>query len=183
MIDMLIKGKKKRSFKRSSNFIAVLDNIRSLHNVGSIFRTADGAGIKKIYLCGITPAPVDSFGKQRQQLTKTSLGAEKSVEWDVSTRSARATIKLLERLKKDGYKILAVEQSKKSIPYYKFSSRSPKLCLVVGNEVNGLPPSVLKLADKILEIPMLGEKESLNVSVAFGIVAYHISGIIKQWKK
>ena len=188
---MVIKKKRVKDFRRSGDFIAVLDNIRSLHNVGSIFRTADGAGIKKIYLCGITPAPVDSFGKSRQQLVKTSLGAEKSVEWDVSTRStgsgqarsARATIKLLERLKKDGYKILAVEQSKKSIPYYKFSSRSPKLCLVVGNEVNGLPPSVLKLADKILEIPMLGNKESLNVSVAFGIAAYHVSGIIKQWKK
>ncbi len=180
---MLINKKRDKNFKRSGDFVAVLDNIRSLHNVGSIFRTADGAGINKVYLCGITPALVDSLGKARQQLIKTSLGAEKSVEWDASTRSARATIKLLERLKEDGYKILAVEQSKDSIPYYKFSSKSSKLCLVVGNEINGLPASVLKLADKVLEIPMLGHKESLNVSVAFGIAAYHISGIIEKWKK
>ncbi|MDO8664197.1 MAG: RNA methyltransferase [Candidatus Liptonbacteria bacterium] len=161
------------------DFVAVLDNIRSLHNVGSIFRTADGAGIKKIYLCGITPAPVDSLGGHRQQLIKTSLGAEKSVEW----KKVSSSVKLLKKLKEDGYKILAVEQSQKSIPYFKFSSKSPKLCLVIGNEVNGLSPSVLKIADKILEIPMHGKKESLNVSVALGIVAYHVSGIIRQWKK
>ncbi len=161
------------------DFIAVLYNIRSLHNVGSIFRTADGAGIKKIYLCGITPAPVDSFGKPRQQLVKTSLGAEQFVKW----QKEKETSKILRELKKNGYKILAIEQSKKSIPYYKFSSKSPKLCLVVGNEVSGLSPSVLKLANKILEIPMLGDKESLNVSVAFGIATYHISGIINRWKK
>jgi len=165
--------------KKGGDFVAVLHNIRSLHNVGSIFRTADGAGIKKIYLCGITPAPVDNFGKPRQQIVKTSLGAERFVKW----QKENATRNVLKKLKKEGYKILAVEQSKKSIPYFRFSGKSSKLCLVVGNEVNGLPTSVLKLADKILEIPMLGKKESLNVSVAFGIVAYHISGIIKQWKK
>ncbi len=153
------------------NFIAVLHNIRSLHNVGSIFRTADGAGVRKIYLCGITPAPVDSFSRPVAQLVKTSLGAEKSVEW----QKVFSTARLLKKLKADGYKIIAVEQSKKSVPYFKFSALRGKVCLIVGNEVRGLPDSVLKLADKILEIPMLGRKESLNVSVAFGIVAYHLS--------
>lgn len=174
-------------------FAVVLYNVRSLHNVGSIFRTADGAGVKKIFLCGITPAPVDGFGKIRPQLAKVSLGAERYVEWDASARSARATLKLLEKLKKDGYKIFAVEQSKKSVQYYRVkpfdtAQGKNKLVLIFGNEVRGLPPSALKLCDKILEIPMKGAmvrqahhprrfgrgKESLNVSVAFGIVAYHL---------
>ncbi len=157
--------------------IVILHNIRSLHNVGSIFRTADAAGVEKIYLCGITPAPVDSFGKPRQQLTKVSLGAEKYVEWDASTRSAQAIGKLLEKLKKDGYKIFAIEQNKKSIPYYKIPKSYilySKFCLVLGNEVKGLPPSILKKTDKILEIPMFGKKESRNVAVAFGIVVFHL---------
>ena len=167
------------------DFIAVLHNIRSLHNVGSIFRTADGAGVRKIYLCGITPGPVDRLGRPVVQMVKTSLGAEKSVEWE-KTASTTLTIK---KLKKEGYKIIAVEQSKKSIPYFKFPVPTGKICLVVGNEAKGLPDSVLGLADKILEIPMRGAlvrqvhhprqvgrgKESLNVSVAFGIAAYHLS--------
>lgn len=172
------------------DFVAVLDNIRSLHNVGSIFRTADGAGVKKIYLCGITPAPIDVFGKPVPQLAKTSLGAERFVKWE----KRQGTRDIIERLKKEGYKILAVEQNKNSIPFYgykinlKSSDNSSgirviQIALVIGNEIKGLPPSILKLADKILEIPMLGKKESLNVSVAFGIVAYQISGIISAWKK
>lgn len=158
--------------------IVLLYNIRSLHNVGSIFRTADAAGIKKLYLCGITPAPVDVFGRPRQQLTKVSLGAEKYVEWDASARSARAISNLIDKLKKEKYKILAVEQSKNSIPYNKLSKPyilNPKLCLIVGSEVKGLPKSILKKADKILEIPMRGKKESLNVAVAFGIVAFYLA--------
>ncbi|MFH1346836.1 MAG: TrmH family RNA methyltransferase [Spirochaetota bacterium] len=175
--------------------VVILHNIRSLHNVGSIFRTADAAGIEKIYLCGITPAPVDSFGRPRQQLTKVSLGAEKYIEWDASTRSAQAIGKLLEKLKKDGYKIFAIEQSKKSILYYKAKALSTslqgsrqKIALILGNEVNGLSSSILKRADKILEIPMRGAmvrqvhhprrtgrgKESLNVAVAFGIVVFKL---------
>ena len=169
---MIIKGNK--NFKKNGDFVVVLHNIRSLHNVGSIFRTADGAGVRKIYLCGITPAPVDSFGRPVPQLAKTSLGAEKSVEW----KKISSTPRLLKKLKSEGYKIIAVEQSKNSIPFYeisKFYFLNSRFCLVVGNEVRGLPDSVLKLADKVLEIPMHGEKESLNVSVAFGIVAYHLS--------
>ncbi len=171
--------------------IVILHNIRSLYNVGSIFRTADAAGVEKIYLCGITPAPFDVFDKPRQQLTKVSLGAEKYVKWEKvgSARSARAIFKLLKNLKKQGYKIFAVEQSKKSIPYYKLKTKNLKLkiALILGNEIKGLPVSILKRADKILEIPMKGAmvrqahhprrtgrgKESLNVAVAFGIVAYN----------
>lgn len=151
----------------------VLHNIRSVYNVGSIFRTADAAGVRKIYLCGITPEPKDRLGKWRKDFTKVSLGAEKYLEWNASARRARAITKLLESLKKEGYKIFAVEQAGKSTPYYRFkNSKFRKIALVLGNEVKGLPLAILKRADKILEIPMRGKKESLNVSVAFGIAVF-----------
>lgn len=157
--------------------IAILANIRSLHNVGSIFRTADAAGVEKLYLAGITPAPTDQFGQLRPQLAKVSLGAEKTVAWDASARSAQGTLKLIDKLKKSGYQMWAVEQSKKSVPYYSLSmkrSSNTQVALVMGNEVRGLSPSILKKCDKILEIPMRGKKESLNVAVAFGIVIFHL---------
>lgn len=165
--------------------VAILYNIRSLYNVGSIFRTADAAGFKKLYLCGITPGPKDEFDKPRKELAKVSLGAEKYLEWDTLARTLPKTLNLIKELKNQDYKILAIEQSKKSIPYYKFfksyiskpSVKGGKFCLIIGNEINGLPPSILNLADKTLEIPMYGQKESLNVSVAFGIVAFHIKNI------
>jgi tRNA G18 (ribose-2'-O)-methylase SpoU len=153
--------------------IVLLHNIRSLYNVGSVFRTADAAGIQKIYLCGITPVPVDRFGKPRIQFTKVSLGAEKYVAWEKISK----TEKILDKLKKEGYKILAIEQSKKSISYYKLkvkSSELKKTVLILGNEANGLSKLILRKSDKILEIPMKGRKESLNVSIAFGIVVFDL---------
>ena len=169
----------------------ILHNIRSVYNVGSIFRTADAVGVEKIYLCGITPIPIDRFGKWRLQLTKVSLGAEKTVPWEYQ-KSAVAVIK---KIKGGGHKIFAVEQDKKSVSYYKIKPTTrnlDKIVLIFGNEVMGLPKSILKFADEILEIPMRGKmvrhahhpknypelsrrKESLNVSVAFGIVAYHLN--------
>ena len=152
--------------------IVILHNIRSLHNVGSIFRTADAVGAEKIYLCGITPKPVDVFGKPRKQLVKVSLGAEKYIEWE----HCKSTSRLIDKLKRDSYKIFSVEQSKKSIPYYKIPKSlilNHKSVFILGNEVNGLSQSILNKSDKIMEIPMKGKKESLNVGVAFGIVAYH----------
>ncbi len=153
--------------------VVVLNNIRSLHNVGSMFRTADAAGVSKIYLCGITPAPIDRFGRPVPQLAKVALGAEKSVPWE-AVRPPRAVSNLLKGLKGEGYKILAVEQSKNSIPYHKLkvNSSKSKVAIIMGNEVKGLPKGILNKADKILEIPMRGKKESLNVSVAFGIVIF-----------
>ncbi len=152
--------------------VAILANIRSLQNVGSIFRTADAAGISTLYLAGITPSPVDQFGQLRPQLSKVSLGAEKSVAWEKVSTTAR----VIDRLKKGGYKIWAIEQSARSAPYnrVKIGNSTMKIALVVGNEVKGLSPAILKKCDKILEIPMRGMKESLNVAVAFGIVAYGI---------
>jgi len=159
--------------------IAILSNIRSAQNVGSIFRTADAAGIEKLYLCGITPAPLDEFDRWRNDIAKTSLGAEKSVAWEKvsSTINARPTLRLMEKLQKHGYKILVIEQNKNSIPYYQMKvpkSELPHVAVMVGNEVKGLAKTILTHADKILAIPMYGQKESLNVAVAFGIVVFSL---------
>ncbi len=152
-------------------FVVVLHNIRSLHNVGSIFRTSDAAGISKLYLSGITPTPLNIFGRPEEKLAKVALGAEKYIPWD----KARSTAKVIGALKKDGFTILALEQSEKSIPYNKFKTKkTERIALILGNEVKGLPPGILKKCGKILEIPMRGKKESLNVSVAFGIVAFEL---------
>ena len=164
--------------------IAILHNIRSIHNTASMFRTADGAGVKKIYLTGITPSPLDKFERSIGQFTKVSLGAEDFVEWE----KVKDINRVIKNLRAEGYKIIALEQSPKSVPYYKLPSfakalegkhaeveKSKRICLIVGNEVRGLLKSVLEKCDKILEIPMRGKKESLNVSVAFGIVAYELN--------
>lgn len=147
----------------------VLPNIRSIHNVGSVFRTADAAGVSKIYLCGITPRPTDALGKYRNQFSKVALGAEKSVSWE----SSKSAVRTILRLKREGYKIFSVEQSNRSKPYYKSKiKKNDRVVLVMGNEVKGLPKNILDASDEILEIPMLGGKESLNVSVAFGIAIF-----------
>ena len=148
--------------------IVILHNIRSIQNVASIFRTADGVGVKKIYLCGITPGPLNKLGHSRAQFVKVSLGSEKSILYEKRS----STSKVIDKLKKEGYQILAIEQAKNSIPHYKFRTRRDKVALVLGSEVAGLPEAILKKSDKILEVPMAGRKESLNVAVAFGIVAY-----------
>ena len=153
--------------------VVILHNIRSLYNVGSIFRTADAAGVSKIYLCGITPKPIDVFGRPRAQLVKVSLGAEHYVEWE----KVKVVSKLIDKLKKQKYKIFAIEQNKKSIPYFKVPKSyilNSKFCLILGSEVKGLPPAILNRVDKILEISMKGKKESLNVGVAFGITIFHL---------
>lgn len=144
---------------------AILHNIRSAHNVGSIFRTADAAGIEKLYLTGYTPTPKTN----PKEIHKTALGAENFVQWE----KYKNINYLFKKLKKEKIKIVAVEQYKRSIPYYKFKPETD-LVLIFGNEVRGLNKKILEKADYILEIPMLGKKESLNVAVAFGIVVYNI---------
>ena len=159
--------------------VVVLQNIRSLHNVGSVFRTADAAGISKIYICGITPTPTNKLGVVEPKLSKASLGAEKYVPWEKHSSSLR----LIKKLKEKGYEIYSVEQDKKSIDYSKIAPpQNSKIALIMGNEVSGLPRSILKNSDKILEIPMRGQKESLNVSVAFGVVAFELAKHLKQDK-
>jgi len=152
--------------------IAILHNIRSNHNVGSILRTADGVGIEKVYLCGITPSPIDRFGRQNKAIAKVSLNAEDYIEWEY----AKSTTKLLDKLKNDGYTIIAIEQHKLSKPLFSLKlAKNSKIALIVGNEVKGLSKAILERSDKIIEIPMHGKKESLNVSVAFGIAAYQLT--------
>ncbi|MFA6193972.1 MAG: RNA methyltransferase [Parcubacteria group bacterium] len=149
--------------KKGNNLVAICHNIRSAYNIGSVFRTADGAGAVKIYLTGYTPAP------PHPGIAKTALGAEKIVTWKKLARIDAA----IKKLKEEKYKIIALEQSKKSVPLDSFKPKG-NIALILGNEVRGLGPAVLRKCDKIIEIPMRGEKESLNVSVAFGIAAYTI---------
>ncbi len=149
-------------------FTSVLNNIRSLYNVGSIFRTADGIGVKKIWLCGITGFPPDG------QISKTALGAEKEVPWEYRQDACA----VLRELKDQGYQIILLEQLAESIPYQDYEPAAP-VCLVVGNENSGVSDELLSLCDKTVEIDMAGLKNSLNVAVAFGIVGYHIRNRIR----
>lgn len=143
-------------------FSVILNNIRSLHNVGSIFRTADGVGIEKIWLCGITGYPPEP------QLSKTALGAETRVSWE----HQKDVLSVIKNLKKKNYQIVLLEQTAQSVAYQNFCPKAP-LCLVVGNEIQGVCDEIVALADASIEIEMVGLKNSLNVAVAFGIVAYH----------
>ncbi|MEK7629225.1 MAG: RNA methyltransferase [Patescibacteria group bacterium] len=141
----------------------ILHNIRSAYNVGAIFRTADAVGVSKIYIGGYTPTP------ENPKVAKTSLGAENSVKWEKYFN----TWKLVEELKSKNIKVVALEQSKESQDYRKFKPKFP-LAVVVGNEVKGLSPNILKRVDSVWHIPMRGKKESLNVTVATGVFLYKI---------
>jgi 23S rRNA (guanosine2251-2'-O)-methyltransferase len=143
----------------------VLDNVRSLHNVGSAFRTADAFRIEKIYLTGITGTP------PHREIHKTALGATESVPWEYFEQPAM----IVKKLGEEGYKIIVVEQTTTSTPLQKFEpSQGQKYCLVFGNEVNGVSDEVLEFADMALEIPQEGTKHSLNISVCLGIVVWEI---------
>ena len=148
-------------------FVLILPNIRSAHNVGAMFRTADGAGVDKIYLTGYTPCPPPP------RLDKVSLGAEKWMPWEY----VKQTGSLLKKLREKGYNIVALEQTSSSRSVYKWSPKFP-LALIVGNEKTGVTKSMLKYCDASVEIPMRGKKQSLNVSVAAGIAMFYISSRI-----
>ena len=153
--------------------ILILDNIRSQHNVGSLFRSGDGVGVDMIYLVGTTPSPIDRFGRPVKEIEKTALGAEKSIKWE----HIDDIVSLLKNLKNEGVEILALEQDEKSIDYKNFNFENIKnksVAIILGNEVDGISKNVLERVDTILEIPMKGEKESLNVSVAGGIILYRL---------
>lgn len=151
--------------------VAILDNIRSVYNVGSIFRTADGAGADKLYLCGITPTPLNKIGNPRKKMNKVALGAEKSVEWEKKEN----TVECIKELKRNGFSIYAIEESPKSKTYTNIKQKPNKIALVFGNEVDGLDNRILEVSDEILEIPMKGKKKSLNVAVSFGVITYYFS--------
>lgn len=150
--------------KKKLPFYVVCDNIRSLENIGSIFRTADALAVNKIFLCGICGKP------PHHKIAKTALGAEKWLDWEYHWQTWR----VVEKLKKQGVLIVALEQTKYSLCYDKFRPCFP-MALLIGNEVKGVSPSLLKRVDKTISLPMFGKKESLNVAVAFGIAAYEIN--------
>lgn len=143
--------------------MTLLDNIRSLHNVGSIFRTADAVRLQKLYLAGITGHP------PRKEIDKTALGAVETVPWEYHENPLEV-IKILKRQK---VKIIVLEHTSNSIPYNEMSIDFP-VCLVVGNEVFGIQDKIVELADMAVEIPMYGNKQSLNVTIAYGVVIYDI---------
>jgi tRNA G18 (ribose-2'-O)-methylase SpoU len=156
-------------FRESEKFplVIVLDNVRSMHNVGSVFRTADAFLISGIWLCGYTPKP------PHRDIQKTALGATETVEWKYAEKTTDAVL----ALKQEGYKIYAIEQVEKSIPLHEFSSGNMrKIAVIFGNEVSGIDAEVLKLCDGSIEIPQFGMKHSLNISVAAGIVLWELAG-------
>lgn len=157
---------------KDKEIILIIHNVRSAYNVGSMFRTAEAAGVSKIYLTGYTPQPVDRFGRKRKDVAKPALGAEDLVPWDYYTHISS----LIKKLKKEGYFIVALEQSPKSVDYKKVKPKE-KTALIVGNEVRGLSKTILDRCDVIVQIPMKGKKESLNVSVALGIALFRILNI------
>jgi len=156
--------------------IVILDNVRSSLNVGSIFRTSSGIGVNKIFLCGITPTPFESGkkyegrNKKRKDFIKTSLGSEDEIEWEYREN----ILELIKELKESDFEIISLEQDEKSIDYKNLKTENEKIALVVGSETGGIQKEVLNLCDQITEIPMLGLKESLNVTIAFAILAYKI---------
>jgi tRNA G18 (ribose-2'-O)-methylase SpoU len=153
--------------ERGKTVAVLLDNIRSAWNVGSLLRSADGFGFIHAYLCGITPkADIEA-------VMKTSLGAEDSVPWSYH----KDAVKLVKGLKAEGWKVFALEEDIRSLPISQFTNHpsQPLSLLIVGNEVTGVDPELLDLCDTIFYIPMLGEKKSFNVAIAFGIAAYALT--------
>jgi 23S rRNA (guanosine2251-2'-O)-methyltransferase len=171
--------------KKQPQKILILDNIRSVYNVGSIFRTSDAIGIDEIILVGTTPTPLDRFGRPRKDLAKVALGAEKNIKWKYYNNDE--IVDKLKGLKDQQNIIVSLEQNKNSIDYKKVNQKIEEISekifetkkykgvvVVVGNEVKGVGSDYIKHSDIIAEIPMRGKKESLNVSVSTGIFLFSI---------
>jgi 23S rRNA (guanosine2251-2'-O)-methyltransferase len=152
------------SSMHADHLVVLVDNVRSAWNVGSILRSADGFGFSHAYLCGITPTP------EQEAVQKTSLGAEDFVTWS----HHKDAVKLVKGLRLEGWKIVGLEEDKRAIPLNQFAASIDQqpVVLIIGNEVTGVDPGLLKLCDEILHIPMHGQKRSFNVAVAFGVAAY-----------
>ncbi|MDT0688689.1 RNA methyltransferase [Salegentibacter sp. F188] len=163
-------------FKEASKtpIIVILDNIRSLNNIGSVFRTADAFLIQKIYLCGITAQP------PHKDIQKTALGATETVAWEY----AEDVLKLVEKLKKDKIKVFSIEQAEGAVMLNNFQPPGGETCAVVfGNEVKGVQQKVVSASDGIIEIPQLGSKHSLNIAVSTGVVLWDLFVKISSNKK
>jgi tRNA G18 (ribose-2'-O)-methylase SpoU len=149
--------------KKKNPYVLLLDNVRSLHNVGSAFRTADAFLAQKVYLCGITGTP------PHREITKTALGATESVAWEY----VQDSLSLIKQLKAESYMIVAVEQAEKSTSLFNFQANvHSKYCFIFGNEVFGVQQELVAEADICLEIPQFGTKHSLNIAVSIGIVVW-----------
>ena len=151
----------------------ILHNIRSAHNVGALFRTADGVGVTKIFLTGYTPAPAGKNSlfptAAQKMIAKTALGAEEQIAWE----HKKSVSDVIDQLKADGVQVVALEQTKKSVDYRSFIPQFPS-AMIVGNEPKGLDQRTIQKCDAAIEIPMRGSKESLNVSVAAGVALYEL---------
>jgi tRNA G18 (ribose-2'-O)-methylase SpoU len=147
----------------------LLDSIRSLYNVGSMFRTSDGAFIRRLYLCGYTPVP------PRTEISKTSLGAVESVPWS----HYRDPLEAVAHARGAGMKICVLEHTTKSVPVFTLTKEMFPLCLVVGTELTGVSSAVIEAADVAVEIPMYGTKQSLNAAVAYGVALFELMRILK----
>lgn len=150
--------------------VLVLDNVRSMHNVGSVFRTADAFLLQGIVLCGYTPVP------PHRDIQKTALGATETVDWQYAPTTMEAVL----ALKEEGYTVMAIEQAAQSVMLHDFQPLSTPLALVFGNEVSGVDAEVMKVADGCIEIPQLGMKHSLNISVSTGIVIWDLFCKLKK---
>ncbi len=147
--------------KKRNRIFALLDNVRSLYNVGAIFRTSDGVLLEKLYLCGITGTP------PRNEISKTALGAEEVVPWEYNEDA----VEVIKKLKKKGITIVAVELAHESVPYNKAKYPFP-VCFIFGHEVEGISDEVMSLVDISVSVPMLGRANSLNVATCYGIIVY-----------
>lgn len=150
----------------------LLDNVRSMYNVGAFFRAADGVGLEKLYLCGITAHP------PKKMISKTALGAEETVPWEHDWDAIEAA----ERLRRSGFQLAAIETGPHSTDLFQWEPRFP-VCVLFGHEVAGLRPELLQMADARVHIPMLGQKHSLNVATAGGIVLYELLRKYRMLKK
>jgi tRNA G18 (ribose-2'-O)-methylase SpoU len=147
----------------------LLHNIRSAHNVGAIFRTADALGVTHVYLSGYSPCPTDRFGRPVKEITKTALGAELTIPW----KYYEDPNEVITQLKREEFVVIGIEQDARAIDYKTYTP-TDKTLVLVGSEVEGLAPDLRKVCDVLLEIPMRGMKESLNVSTALGITLFRV---------
>jgi len=160
---------------KKTEVVIILENIRSAHNVGAIFRSGECFGVSKIYLCGYCPAPIDRFGRDRKDISKTALGAEQIVKWEVIADIHD----LLQKLKKDGYNIAAIERIDGGIGCEQLANLEfEKVALIFGNEVDGITDKVLTSADQVYQIKQFGQKESLNVTTACGISLFALRSFV-----
>lgn len=158
------------NWKPSNEFTLILDNVRSVYNVGAIFRTAVGLGLNQVYLCGITPTP------KHKMFAKTSLGAETFINWEKSLNC----VEQCKSLKKKGYQLISIESAAESISLLKIKKKDlgdNKKAIIVGNEITGIDPKALSLSDLVISIPITGKNKSYNVTTALGIALFHLSAL------